>query len=100
MPNFLNYFKEVLNKADEYYEDAKKSAQTKDSDGFTRLVRWATISDAIENLLKAQGSLEIAIKMLKNSPELPKYRNKYDKITDLLMDLRKRQEVCIGDYIA
>ena len=81
-------FRKLLKEAEQLYNEAEELLSGRDKDGFTRLIRWDDIDEAVNHLFKMQGRLEAKIEELnKDGSQKNKYVDMLQKIKEVTNEL-------------
>ena len=81
-------FKKKLREAEQLYDEAKELLSGRDKDGFTKLIQWNDIDEAVYRLCKMQGMLEAKIEELnKDGSQKNKYVDMLQKIEEVTNEL-------------
>ena len=81
-------FKKKLREAEQLYNEAQELLSGRDKDGFTKLIQWNDIDEAVNRLCKMQGRLEAKIEELnKDGSQKNKYVDMSQKIKEVTNEL-------------
>lgn len=81
-------FKKKLREAEQLYNEAQELLSGRDKDGFTKLIQWNDIDEAVNRLCKMQGRLEAKIEELnKDGSQKNKYVDMLQKIKEVTNEL-------------
>lgn len=81
-------FRKLLKEAEQLYNEAEELLSGRDKDGFTKLIQWNDIDEAVNRLCKMQGRLEAKIEELnKDGSQKNKYVDMLQKIKEVTNEL-------------